>query len=452
MVESNRPLNIIMFIRIICFLGFFLLSFIPAFSETALIDSTRDSRQNDIARVLPSPFSIPDKTYVLVGDSSLANREVIAVIYNSENLSFNDPSVPRFQFIDREGKTILGIGGQMEVFGYADFNGMVDHYEFDVWNIAVPYNTLQKSNIGATPSQTSIFLKLARSTKLGVFSMYINSNFAQGDNKRTFGLRQAYVSLAGFTAGYARSTFSDPAAVVPSIDPFGPIGTISKRTILFAYRRNFRKHLYATISIEMPKASYTTNEFTSKLSQRFPDIPINVQYTWFSGSHIRFAAILRNLYYKDLLANSNKTVLGYGFQISGLAAPFSWLDILYQFSYGKGIGYYIKGTSGHGVDLIPSTTPGQMIAPPTFAGVVGLQFNIRKNFYMSTSYSMARLYEQQSLGPDMFRRGVYIDANAFWSPLSGLQLAIGYIHGQRINEDHLSGVANRMLLMVKYSF
>ena len=430
-----------------------LLICLPAFGEPVAPDSTLlPKKRTDIATVLPNPFSIPEKAVVLSGDSTRASKEVVAVIYNVDNLSFNDPSVPRFQFFDRQGNTILGIGGQAEVFGYADFEGIVDGYEFDVWNISRPNQRDQKSQIGATPSQTSIFLKLAHSTKIGVFSMYVNANFAQGDNKRSFGLRQAYVSFAGITAGYARSTFSDPSATVPSIDPFGPIGTISRRNILLAYRRNFKKHIYATLSVEMPSATYTTDEYTRKLNQRFPDIPVNVQYTWYNGSHIRFAAILRNLNYRNLLTNSNHIVTGYGFQLSGLAAMTHFLDLRYQIAYGKGIGYYIKGTARHGVDLIPSLTPGKMLAPATFSLVAGLQFNISKRVYISTSYSMARLYDQQALGPDMFRRGEYIDANAFWSPLSGLQLGLGYIHGKRVNSNRLSGDANRALLMVKYSF
>ena len=411
-----------------------------------------EADKEEVAKVLPYQFSIPEKAIVLSGDSSKINPDVIAVIYDADNLAFDDPSVPRFQFFDRQGKTILGIGGQMAVFGYLDFGGMVDGYEFDVWNIGVPTSPMQKSHIGASPSQSAIFLKLAHSTKLGVFSMYINANFAQGENKNSFGLRQAYVSLAGFTAGYARSTFSDPGATMPTIDPFGPIGNVSKRNILFSYRKNFKSHFYGTISVEMPKATYTTDNSVEKLHQKVPDIPLNLQYTWFNGSHIRFSAILRNLPYKDLLTNRNKLVTGYGFLLSGLIAPNKFVDIIYQISYGRGIGYYIKGTSGHGVDLIYGEKPGEMIAPPVFAFVGGVEVNLSKNVYMTASYSMARLYEQSHLGGDMFRRGAYINANTFWSPLDGLQVGIGYIHGRKTDVSLESGVSNRLLAMVKYSF
>lgn len=408
--------------------------------------------RNGHATVTPQPFAVPTKAVVLTGDTAIINKDVYAVFYNSEDMDFNENSVPRFQFIDRAGKTIFGIGGAAEVYGYADFRGTVNQYEFDIWKIPMPGEGIQRSSIGATASQTSIFLKLARSTRFGVLTMYIGTDFGGGEKGNNFLLKQAYVALNGFTLGYAHSVFSDPAATVPSIDPFGPIGTINKRNIMVSYRHYFSNKIYGTISVEYPQASYTVNDYTQKLTQRIPDIPINLQYTWFSGSHMRLAGIVRNLSYRDLVTGQNCTVTGYGVQLSGMASALGLIDFLYQVSYGKGIGYYVKGTAGEGVDLIYSGVPGKMKAPQTFAFVTGLRFNPNPKFVTSVTYSMARLYDQQDLGPDMFRRGEYIDCNAFYMPLSDLQIGIGYIHGRRFNMDHRHGNANRIEAMVKYSF
>lgn len=408
--------------------------------------------RNGHAQAAPHPFAVPSKAIVLTGDTAIINKDVYAVFYNTEDMDFNESSVPRFQFIDRAGKTILGIGGAAEVYGYADFRGTVNQYEFDVWKIPMPGHGIQRSSIGATASQTSIFLKLARSTRFGVMTMYIGTDFGGGENGNNFVLKQAYVALNGFTLGYAHSVFSDPAATVPSIDPFGPIGTINKRNILVSYRHYFNNKIYGTISVEYPQASYTFNDYTQKLTQRYPDIPINLQYTWYSGSHMRLAAIVRNLAYRDLVTGKNQVVTGYGVQLSGMASALGLVDFLYQVSYGKGIGYYVKGTAGEGVDLIYSGVSGKMKAPQTFAFVAGLRFNPNPKFVASVTYSMARLYDQQDLGPDMYRRGEYIDCNAFYMPFSDFQIGLGYIHGRRFNMDHQHGNANRIEAMVKYSF
>lgn len=414
-------------------------------AQTSVLEIPR----NGYSQVRPQPFSVPSKAIVLTGDTAIINKDVYAVFYNSENLAFNDPSVPRFQFIDREGKTIFGIGGQVEIYGYADFRGTVNQYEFDVWKIPSGNKRIQSSNVGATASQTTIFLKLARSTKFGVFSMYVSADFSGSNND--FLLKQAYVSLAGFTLGYTHSVFSDPAATVPSIDPFGPIGTINKRNIMVGYRHHFSNKLYGTLSVEMPmNTTYTLSGNLEKLNARVPDIPVNLQYTWYSGSHIRLGAVLRNLPYRSF--GKNHMVTGYGVQVSGNASALGIVDFLYQASYGRGIGYYVKGLDGEGVDLIYDGTPGQMKAPASFAFVAGLRFNPNQKFVTSVAYSMARLYDQQAMGPDAFRRGSYIDVNAFYMPFSDFQIGLGYIHGERVNMDKSSGSANRIEAMIKYSF
>lgn len=410
-------------------------------------------KRNGYAEVAFHPFSVPSKAVILIGDTAIINKDVYAAFYNTEDMEFNDPSVPRFQFIDRQGKTVFGIGGSAEIYGYADFKGTVNHrYEFNVWKIPMKGEAIQHSDIGATASKTSLFLKLARSTRYGPLTMYINSDFAGGVNGNNFTLKQAYVSLAGFTLGYAHSVFSDPSATVPGIDPFGPIGTVGKRNIMASYRRHFGNHLYGTLSVEMPDASYTFDGTASKLYQKVPDIPVNLQYTWYSGSHMRLAAILRNQPYRDLVSGKNRLVTCYGVQLSGVASALGLIDFIYQASYGKGIGYYVKGLADEGVDLIYSGTPGKMIAPTSFAFVSGIRFNPNPKFLTSVAYSMARLYDQNQMGDEMFRLGRYIDANAFYMPVSDLQLGLGYIHGERTNMDKEHGRANRIEVMVKYSF
>ena len=423
-----------------------------SFASIQAQHSVLEIPRNSYAQVTPHPFSVPQRALVLTGDTAIINKDVYAVFYNSEDLAFNDPSVPRFQFIDRQGKTIFGIGGAAEVYGYADFRGTVNHYEFDVWKIPMNGTAMQRSNIGATASQTALFFKLARSTRYGVLTMYISTDFGGGANGNTFMLKQAYVALNGFTLGYAHSVFSDPAATVPSIDPFGPIGTINKRNMMASYRYHFTNKLYGTLSVEMPTASYSTDAYTAELHQRVPDIPINLQYTWYSGSHIRVAAILRNLPYRNSITAKDHIVTGYGVQVSGVASAMSLVDFIYQVSYGKGIGYYVKGLAGEGVDLIYNGVPGKMIMPASFAFVGGVRFTPNQKFFCSFAYSMARLYDQQSMGPDMFRRGSYLDCNAFYRPIDELQIGLGYIHGRRVNMDKSWGNANRIEAMVKYSF
>lgn len=409
------------------------------------------SAQTEHAKTTAHPFHVPERAVILTGDTARLNDKVYAVFYNTENLMFNDPSVPRFQFVDREGNTIFGVGGVAEGLAYYDFDGAINGSGFMTYNIPVPRNPAQVSQLGAGVSQSSIFMKLARATKVGVLSVYLQAEFSGGVSGHDFNLKQAYVSLAGFTAGLANTTFSDPAAGVPTVDPSGPPGSISGKNIQVGYHHQFNHNVSGTLSVEMPQESMTFSSTTESIKQRFPDIPVNIQYTWFSGSHIRAAAVLRNLSYRNMAIGKNKSVTGWGVMLGGVASVYDTIDFLYQTGYGRGIGRYVHDLENNGFDLIPSADGG-MEAPGSFSFTTGVRFKPSKKLLISGSYGYCRLYDAETLGGDAYRRAGYGVVNAFYTPISDLQLGIEYLHGKRVNQDHSHGSANRIMAMVKYSF
>lgn len=407
--------------------------------------------QTEYAKPTAHPFHVPERAVFLTGDTAHLNDKVYAVFYNTENLMFNDPSVPRFQFVDREGNTIFGVGGVAEGLVYYDFDGAINGSGFMTYNIPVPRNPAQVSQLGAGVSQSSIFMKLARATKVGVLSVYLQAEFSGGISGHDFNLKQAYVSLAGFTAGLANTAFTDPSAGVPTVDPSGPPGSLSGKNIQVSYHHQFNNNISGTLSLEVPQETMTYSSTTAAINQRFPDIPLNLQYTWYSGSHIRAAAILRNLSYRNIAVHENKTVTGWGVLVAGVASGYDTLDFLYQAGYGHGIGRYVHDLENNGFDLVPSMNGG-MEAPATLSLTSGVRFKPNKRLLVSGSYGYCRLYDTEAMGGDTYRRAGYGVVNAFYTPISDLQLGIEYLHGKRVNSDHSHGNANRIMAMIKYSF
>lgn len=409
------------------------------------------SAQTDKAKPVTHPFHVPERAIIMSGDTARLNDAVYAVFYNTENLMFNDPSVPRFQLVDREGTTIFGVGGVAEGLAYYDFGGSVDGSGFVTYKIPVPGDASQRSQLGAGVSQSSIFMKLAHATRIGILSVYLQAEFSGGVSGHDFNLKQAYISLAGVTAGLANSVFSDPASSVPTVDPAGPPGAITAKNIQLSYNHQFSHNVSGSLSLEMPEATNTLSETTSTIKQRYPDIPLNVQYTWFSGSHIRAAAILRNLTYRDLVTARNKVVTGWGVMVAGTATAYDTVDLLYQAGYGHGIGRYVHDFEKNGLDLI-ADGEGHMIAPASFSFTTGVRFKPNKKLLISGAYGYCRLYDGASLGDDGFRRSGYGVVNAFYTPTSDLQLGIEYLNGRRVDQDRSHGTANRIMAMIKYSF
>lgn len=113
----------------------------------------------------------------------------------------------------------------------------------------------------------------------------------------------------------------------------------------------------------MPDADYTTTDANAKsISQRFPDIPLYLQYEWNKESHIRVAALLRQLSYRDMLSSKNHFVTGWGVMASGVGDIVGGTGFFCHIAYGKGIARYINNLSSFGYDLVPSATDGKLEA------------------------------------------------------------------------------------------
>lgn len=397
---------------------------------------------------------IPDRAIVLSGDTtSDDHRQNIAIMYSRNNLAFEDPAAPRFLFLDKKGTVALGIGGYVKALGMYDLRGAVNNNGFYTNMIPVPENPAQRERFGATANNSSIFLKLvSRPTKLGRIIVYIQSNFTGDDGNYGFKLKQAYVSIGNVTLGKARSVFSDAPAMAPTVDDQGPSGQVSAKNMLIKYESpSYRGFSYA-ISVEVPEASYTTGTNTRAISQRFPDIPLYVQYAWNGGeSHIRASGILRELSYRNDFTAENKLTTGWGVQFSAVSKIVGGLGIFGHYTYGKGIATYINDLSGLGYDLIPDGN-GKLRAPGSAGWTAGMQYDFTSNFFMSTSYSQARLYDNGELGGDCYNYGQYIAANAFYNPIPDLRFGLEYLHGVRNNLNGESGHANRLEAMVQFSF
>lgn len=395
---------------------------------------------------------IPERVIVLSGDSANIGGEMVGVLYDSRDLHFQDPRAPRFLMIDREGNTALGIGGYVQGVVEYDFNGAIDSPSFATFNIPVPRDPALRNRFSSDASRSTIFLQLVRNTPLGVLSGYVQTDFAGDGGNYGIRVRQAYVRLAGFTFGLANTTFADLAACVPVIDYQGPSGSVGGKNLLFRYRLDFTEHFSAAIAVENTSYTYTASNECEKIPNRCPDIPGYIQYKWRGGmDHVRLAGVFRGLSYRNLLKNENKFVTGWGMQLSTVFKPVAPVTIFGSAVYGKGISYFINDLYGQGYDLIHSGD-GYMTPPRDFGMVAGVKVDISKKLFVSSSWSMNRVYDAGDIGPEAYRRAAYFCLNGFYNFEDGFQIGMEYLHGVRRNYNREHNGANRVEFMVKYSF
>lgn len=402
-----------------------------------------------------TPGYIPERAIVVTGDSAaIGQHENIAILYSREGMSFDEPGAPRFLFFDRKGKVALGIGGYVKGVGMYDIDGAIDGTGFATYDIPVPFDPAQRQRFGADASQSTIFLKMVtHNDKVGKIIVYLQTGFNSASKGYTMKLKQAYVSVGHVTAGLARSSFCDGEAQAPTIDSEGPSGEVTAKNMLFQYKTKNFNGFSGAISIENPSATYSTVAGQSEaIAQRVPDIPLYIQYAWKSDSHVRLSLIHRSLSYRDLVTEKNHLKSGWGVHLSSVGDIYGGLGYFGHIAYGEGIARYINDLSGNGFDLVPSATAGKLKAPGSLAWTAGVTYNFTKNFFMTVSGSMARVYDCGTLGGDTYRYGRYATINGFYNLSSDFQVGAEVVFGRRNNYDGTSGHANRCEVMMQYSF
>lgn len=395
---------------------------------------------------------IPERSIVVSGEITPENKDQIAILYSRDELAYNDPSAPRFLFLDREGRAALGIGGGINAVAMYDMKGAIDNEGFVTYDIPTPANPALRNRFGADATNTSLFLKMVtKNTKIGRIIVYVQTNFTGNNGNYGLKLKQAYVSVGGFLIGKGRSTFADAGASAPTVDNEGPSGQVSAKNLMFQYKTPSYKGLSAAISLELPEADYTLAAQTAAIAQRCPDIPIYIQYAWGSDSHIRASAILRELSYRNLMTGENHFATGWGVQFSTVSDLGGGLGIFGHATYGHGIAAYVNDLGGNGYDLVPDGT-GKLQAPGTFAWTAGLTYQPVKPLLLSACYSQARAYDLQHMASDSYRYGQYAAVTAFYNATPDLQFGLEYLWGRRNDVSGISGHANRLEASIQYNF
>lgn len=383
-----------------------------------------------------------------------AGDEIIRIMNESQLPYIHDPQAPRFLLMDKQGKFALGIGGYVRATAEYDFGGIVDNIDFIP--AYIPNGSKIKNQFQMDASTSTIFLKLVGHTRLlGDFVVYTAGNFRDGSNKG-FQLRNAYVSFRNVTVGYSYGGFMDLAAMPSTIDYQGPNGAAFYRSTQLGYTykglKNFRFHA----SIEAPAVDGTTNSDLSIAQQRMPDFTAYAQYGWNSRSHFRVGGLVRSMTYTSEERDKASAVTGYGVQASTTFSLTKKWQVFGQATYGKGIGQYLNDISNLNVDIVPGPEKeGKMQALPMLGWFAGLQYNICPKVFLSGTYSTSRLYSDHGYPTDepaMYRYGQYLVANMFWSVTPNMQVGAEYLRGWRTNFDDATHHANRMNLLVQYSF
>ena len=433
----------------------FLLTCLPAKSQTALADTVAKENLRD-QRIR----SRIDNTH-LINEGRQSRRDslgtLLNIFYYDQFRHFQDPRAPYFMFMSKNGDLAFGVGGQVKIKGYFDWNGSIPSTDFAPYDILIPKDPANVHNLAASPQGTGLFFTLlGKNSRFGSYMAYFQADFS-GYNHRGFRIKKAYITVGDWTAGYTTTTFEDTKAEPSTVDGAGPNGINSKKNVLVRYMHTWKQHWGIAASLEFPSQSIQIdNQYSSDANPYIPDVSAFAQYQWDGGnSHVRLSGLLRTLSYRNLVIQRNRNVTGWALQLSSVLNPVSPLDIYAIASVGRGHASYTTDLGNGSYDLMPEGATGNLYAPLSTGWVAGAQYYFTPKLFSNLAFSQQIFYPKKTFrqqdGSEYYY-GLYAVGNLFWDVTPRFEVGFEYLYGLRRNFDGSHASADRLMLQMMLSF
>ncbi|MDE6278130.1 MAG: hypothetical protein K2M06_08490 [Muribaculaceae bacterium] len=381
-------------------------------------------------------------------------ESLLAKFYFDQFRNSQDPETPYFTFMSKDANLAMGIGGVLNVSGWFDWNGTIPGADFNTY-LMTPKSPEAMRALSASAAGSAIFFNImGRHTPIGDYRAYIEGGF-DGYQNHGFKLKKAWFQIGDFTAGLAKTTFSDPAAQPDVLDPSGGDGKIDKSNVLVRYLHTWKDRWTFAGSVEFPSSQPQEQDgLTKKVKDYVPDFAALGQYQWNRGmSHVRIAGVIRSMAYRDIPAERNRHVLGWGVQLSSVVRASRNVSVFALGSVGKGIASYTGGLSNGNLDLLGTPDkPGEMYAPTTVSVTAGAKAWITPKLSSNLALATLRHFPKGHLHDDTYKYGQYLALNLVYSFTPRIQLGVEYLAGKRVDFDGSHANVNRALANFTFSF
>ena len=395
---------------------------------------------------------------------------VQATLYDPSNTVF-DPDFPGAWHLP--GTTAaMKIGGFVNLSLVNSFDPVLITDRFIVGSIPSEGQSVSgaRSGMDVTASQTRINYEVRQQTNHGSLRAFIEGDF-EGENE-SFRLRHAFGQYNFLLAGKTWSTFANVNAMPEEVDFEGVNGVVLRRQPQLRIFPDFGKDFSFVFSIEEPNTDVLNgsgSKGTWDLIASVDRLPLGELGDW----NYRVSAILRDLKGEhgagidgDPEPSLNKSsATGWGITTSGRKAFAHWGEgdfILWQLTYGEGIGRYLNDLSTIGGGDAVFDQEGKLYALPVLAGFLSYRHHWgHKPWFMSDSPGIIRSnftfswidvdnYDFQN--DKDYSETWRMSANLLYFPTQNLRLGGELLWGQRKNKDGSKGNATQLQLSARYNF
>ena len=315
-----------------------------------------------------------------------------------------------------------------------------------------------------TASQSRLNLEIREKTTHGQLRAFVEGDFlGDGDS---FRLRHAYGQYGWALAGKTWSVFSNLESLPEQVDFEGINGAVLVRQPQLRIFPQLGQQYSLVVSVEDPM----TDVESGVGEQGFGDVVLSVDKVplgWSRAWNYKLGVVLRDLkaIADPLGGGETRSATGWGVTTSGRAA-LSKLgntdSILWQLTYGEGIGRYLNDLGATGGGDAVFHPDGSLQPLPVFAGFLSYQHEWTRRFdFMSdwpgllrsnVNFSWIDVSNFDFQDDSSYNRTWYASANLIYFPTQNARIGFEYLWGQRTNKDGSKGSANQIQVSSRFSF
>ena len=314
--------------------------------------------------------------------------------------------------------------------------------------------------------QTRVNWEYREQTKLGEIRAFVEGDF-QGKSE-TFRLRHAFGQFRSILAGKTWSTFMDIDSLPEEVDVEGINGQVLLRHSQIRWFPQFGKNLNLKIALEDPATDiYNGQGQRGKfdLVASLNKMPLGPLGRW----NYRVGFVLRDLSAIDSETNDEfaptVSTTGWGLTTGGRQPMTRWGNddfILWQLTYGQGIGHYINDLASVGGGDATFDPYGKLHALPVFSGYVSymhrwpMKWRFLKTWpgilRSSFTFSWVDINNFDFQEDSAYDRTLRASVNLMYNPTQNIQSGIEFLWGERKNNDGSKGTAAQFQFALRYIF
>lgn len=362
----------------------------------------------------------------------------------------------------------MKIGGYVNLALINSFDPMLTSDRFIVGSIPPDGVDVPgaKSGTEVTANQTRVNIEVREETSQGSLRAFVEADF-YGDGD-TFRLRHAFGQFRWVLAGKSWSTLMDIDSRPEEVDFEGINGEILARQAQVRIFPTFGKSMSFKLALEDPRTDVVNGvgaKGSGDLVASVDRLPLGQLGTWNS----RVAFILR-----DLVADKTGTSIGdepddsatgWGVTTSGRKKFSKWGEddfLLWQVTYGKGIGRYLNDLNTVGGGDAVFDPEGKLRPLPVFAGYVSYSHEWPKEFKFLKSWpgvlrsnftvSWVDITNFDFQDDKDYDSTIRASANLIYLPTANVKFGAELLWGQRRNKSDSKGSATQIQFSARYDF